>query len=304
MKIKNICVIAIYCILSLSPAISNADELYTLAKKIDPANTRESRDSAQDTPSDIVTTEVIGGSINNSNTNASGNINIATESGTKDIRSKTNNKINSKKNKTSDVSSVTTASDDAIGGILIQAMSLMGISYKWGGNTPATGMDCSGFIRYVFQKSMGITLPRTAAEMSKVGVKVSPDDIQPGDLIFFNTIGGRRNTHIGMYIGNNQFIQSPRTGEKIQITDYNAYWRSHTNGIKRIVRESIDEDGNTNVENLDDVRNQALPSGYIKGKHASRRNRSRSHVSRRHIRTTSTARTKKPVKSKKHSKVR
>jgi cell wall-associated NlpC family hydrolase len=155
--------------------------------------------------------------------------------------------------------------NDAIGEILIQAMSLMGISYKWGGNTPETGMDCSGFIRYVFKKAMGINLPRTANEMSKIGIRVSVADMKPGDLIFFNTLRGRRNSHLGMYIGNNQFIQSPHTGERIQITEYNDYWRGHTNGVKRIVAE--DDNSSGTVETFEDVTNQALPGGYMRGKH-------------------------------------
>ncbi|MBY0379555.1 MAG: C40 family peptidase [Burkholderiales bacterium] len=165
-----------------------------------------------------------------------------------------------------------TKNNDAIGEILIQAMSLMGISYKWGGNTPETGMDCSGFIRYVFKKSMGINLPRTANEMSKVGIRVTTDEMQPGDLIFFNTLHGRRNSHMGMYIGNNQFIQSPRTGQRIQISEYNNYWRSHTNGVKRIVQEKDTDStqSNDNIQTFEYVKNQALPTGYIgtkKGKH-------------------------------------
>jgi cell wall-associated NlpC family hydrolase len=172
--------------------------------------------------------------------------------------------------------SVNNTNNDAIGEILIQAVSLMGISYKWGGNTPETGMDCSGFIRYVFQKSMGITLPRTAAGMSRVGKRVSINDMQPGDLILFNTIGGRRNTHIGMYIGNNQFIQSPRTGERIQITPYNSYWRAHTNGIKRIIQEVGSDSGKVeHIQTYQNIEDQALPTGYVPGafKHKARHQR-------------------------------
>ena len=71
---------------------------------------------------------------------------------------------------------ITGKSQDAIGDMLLQSISLMGIPYRWGGNTPQTGMDCSGFIRYVFQKSLGITLPRTAAEMAKVGKRINLDE--------------------------------------------------------------------------------------------------------------------------------
>lgn len=149
-------------------------------------------------------------------------------------------------------------SQDAIGNMLLQSVSLMGIAYKWGGNTPDTGMDCSGFVRYVFSKSLGITLPRTAGEMAKVGKRISINNLQPGDLIFFNTSRGS-NTHIGIYLGGNKFIQSPRTGENIQITDLSGYWIKHFNGAKRVVQENLDSDGNQNLEDYQDVHDEALP---------------------------------------------
>ena len=156
-------------------------------------------------------------------------------------------------------------SQDAIGNMLLQSISLIGIPYRWGGNTPQQGMDCSGFIRYVFRKSLGITLPRTAAEMARVGKRVSVDQLEPGDLIFFNTKRGS-NTHIGMYIGDNKFIQSPRTGETIQVTELTSSWRSKINGAKRIVQENETDDGQTTVESFQEVNDEALPvrSGYTR----------------------------------------
>lgn len=165
---------------------------------------------------------------------------------------------------------VTSGSKDAIGSMLLQSISLMGIPYRWGGNTPEEGMDCSGFIRYVFKKSLGINLPRTAAEMSKIGKRVGLNDLEPGDLLFFNT-GRGSNTHIGMYIGDNKFIQAPRTGQDIQITQFDGYYRSHFNGAKRVVQENEDDDGNTTVVDYQDVR-QYLPSNS-KGRHAKRHGR-------------------------------
>ena len=150
---------------------------------------------------------------------------------------------------------------DVIGNMLLQAVSLMGIPYKWGGSNPETGMDCSGLIRYVYQKSLGINLPRTAAEMAKVGKRVSIDKIQPGDLLFFNT-RGFNSSHIGLYLGNNQFLQSQKTGTDIQITELTGYWRAKFNGAKRIVEE--DEDS---TQTFADVRNEPLPATkYVKRK--------------------------------------
>lgn len=177
---------------------------------------------------------------------------------------------------------VNATSSDAIGNMLLQSVSLMGIAYKWGGNTPDTGMDCSGFVKYVFKKSLGINLPRTAAEMAKVGKKVSPDDLEPGDLMFFNTRRGS-NTHIGIYLGNNKFIQSPRTGETIKITEFDGWWRQHFNGAKRVVQENVDDGGNTTIENYQDIHDEALPGGYRgshKGKHVSSRRLGKKHAAK------------------------
>ena len=149
---------------------------------------------------------------------------------------------------------------DIIGNMLLQAVSLMGIPYKWGGNNPETGMDCSGLIRYVYQKSFGINLPRTAAEMAKVGKRISIDDIQPGDLLFFNT-RGFNSSHIGLYLGNNQFLQSQKTGTDIQITELKGYWREKFNGAKRIVEE--DENNPSNIQTYADVRNEPLVASHI-----------------------------------------
>lgn len=162
---------------------------------------------------------------------------------------------------------------DAIGNMLLQSVSLMGIPYRWGGNTPETGMDCSGFVRYVFKKSLGITLPRTANEMSKLGKRVAIDDLQPGDLLFFNI--HHVNSHMGMYIGNNQFIQSPHTGDSIKITEFNDYWRSRLNGAKRMVQEDQDSSGHDVIEEYQDIDDEALPtrgvhsnaSRHKKGRH-------------------------------------
>lgn len=165
------------------------------------------------------------------------------------------------------------SSKDAVGNMLFQALSLMGIPYKWGGNTPDTGMDCSGFIRYVFKKSLGITLPRTAREMARLGKRIKLKDLEPGDLLFFNTMG-YSNSHMGMYIGNNQFIQSQRTGDTIKITKFDAYWRSKFNGAKRIVQENEDDNGDTIIENYQYVEDEALPQYY--------KHKKNSHVRHRH----------------------
>ena len=92
--------------------------------------------------------------------------------------------------------------------VAIYALGLIGVDYKCGGDTPDTGLDCSGLVRHVFQQVTGVTLPRTAKDMSRLGTKVALADLQPGDLVFFNT---RRFafSHVGIYLGDNRFVHAP-----------------------------------------------------------------------------------------------
>ncbi|AZN36501.1 C40 family peptidase [Iodobacter ciconiae] len=117
--------------------------------------------------------------------------------------------------------------------VLLQAMSLIGVKYKWGGATPEAGLDCSGFVRYVFQNSMNIALPHNALSMAQSGTSISKDELKPGDLVFFNTLG-RTFSHVGIYMGDNRFIHSPRAGKSVEITNFNQnYWTSRFNGARR-----------------------------------------------------------------------
>lgn len=223
---------------------------------------------------------------NNSNANDnSSSENDATNSNNTSANVGSNSGSNNSNNSPSPQSK---QSQDAIGNMLLQSVSLMGIAYKWGGNTPDTGMDCSGFVRYVFNKSLGINLPRTAAEMARVGKRVSIDQLQPGDLIFFNTRRGS-NTHIGIYLGGNKFIQSPRTGESIQITDLSGYWVQHFNGAKRVVQEDQNSNGDTTVENFQNIRDQALPVASYRGGKRGRHTRNSVHGSRQKAKSSRNA---------------
>jgi cell wall-associated NlpC family hydrolase len=111
---------------------------------------------------------------------------------------------------------------------------MIGVRYRWGGNTPDSGLDCSGFVRYVFQDTLGMTLPRRAEEMSRVGEKVRVSDLKPGDLVFFNTMR-RSFSHVGIYIGDNKFVHSPSTGSTIRVDDMDSgYWEKRFQGARRI----------------------------------------------------------------------
>ncbi|OXI34908.1 hydrolase Nlp/P60 [Burkholderia sp. AU16741] len=118
--------------------------------------------------------------------------------------------------------------------ISIQAMSLVGVPYRWGGNTPTSGFDCSGLVRYVIGRATDVNLPRTTADMSGRGVSVEPDEIAPGDLIFFNTTG-RPHSHVGIYVGKLRFVNAPSTGGTVRL-DYltNPYWAKRFDGIRRV----------------------------------------------------------------------
>lgn len=118
--------------------------------------------------------------------------------------------------------------------ISIQAMSLVGVPYRWGGNTPTSGFDCSGLVRYVIGRAADVNLPRTTADMSSRGVSIDPDQVAPGDLIFFNTTG-RPHSHVGIYVGKLRFVNAPSTGGTVRL-DYltNPYWAKRFDGIRRV----------------------------------------------------------------------
>ncbi|AXK40596.1 C40 family peptidase [Crenobacter cavernae] len=136
------------------------------------------------------------------------------------------------------ISRFSSPGEEAVGDLLLQAMSLIGVAYRFGGSTPSSGLDCSGFIQYVFQKSLKVNLPRTAAEMARVGKPVDKGELVPGDLVFFNTRGFAY-SHAGIYMGNGRFIHSPRTGKSVEITSLNiGYWTQRYNGARRVQRGS------------------------------------------------------------------
>jgi cell wall-associated NlpC family hydrolase len=115
------------------------------------------------------------------------------------------------------------------------ALDLIGIRYQWGGTKPESGLDCSGLVQFVFQQVTGVTLPRSAKEMSRHGDKVALSDLKPGDLVFFNT---RRFafSHVGIYVGDNQFIHAPRRGREVEMATIDkSYWQKRFDGARRLV---------------------------------------------------------------------
>ncbi len=118
--------------------------------------------------------------------------------------------------------------------ILMNALSLTGVKYKFGGNSPETGFDCSGFVKYVFEQAANLTLPHGARAISQLGQQIPVDQLQPGDLVFFNTLKTAF-SHVGIYIGEGRFIHAPSSGGGIHVVSMNdAYWAKRYNGARRL----------------------------------------------------------------------
>jgi cell wall-associated NlpC family hydrolase len=123
----------------------------------------------------------------------------------------------------------------AIQEVTARAIDLLGIKYRYGGTSPQHGFDCSGLVQYVFRGMASQDLPRRSSDISQVGQKLDVDELQPGDLVFFNT-RRRAFSHIGIYLGDNKFIHAPKTGAKVRVEDMNvAYWKKRFNGARRIL---------------------------------------------------------------------
>jgi len=118
--------------------------------------------------------------------------------------------------------------------LVLQAMSMIGIRYKYGGNAPDSGLDCSGLVRYVFKQVWGSDLPRTSQEISQLGQKVETNELQPGDLVFYNTLR-RSFSHVGIYLGDNKFIHAPSAGGEVRVESMDlSYWKKRFNGARRL----------------------------------------------------------------------
>ena len=120
--------------------------------------------------------------------------------------------------------------------LVLSAMNFLGVPYRRGGTSEETGFDCSGFTRHVFENSVGLILPRRAAEQARSPQLVPVQqqaELKPGDLVFFNTLR-QTFSHVGIYIGDNKFIHSPRAGGSVRVEDMRqAYWQQRYNGARR-----------------------------------------------------------------------
>ena len=115
--------------------------------------------------------------------------------------------------------------------LAIHAMGLVGTPYRYGGNTPATGFDCSGLIGYVYKSRAGIAPPRTVAQLSGFGQAVSARDVRTGDLVIF---GQGRPFHAGIYVGEGRFVHAPSTGGTVRLDRLdNVYWARQSPSFRR-----------------------------------------------------------------------
>jgi cell wall-associated NlpC family hydrolase len=123
---------------------------------------------------------------------------------------------------------------DNVRDVIFYALSMVGINYRWGGNSPQTGFDCSGLVSHVFRQIYGLVLPRDSYGMARLGKPIEVDELRPGDLVFFNTLR-RPFSHVGIYLGDKRFIHAPSAGKSVQIVNMNeSYWSTRYNGARRI----------------------------------------------------------------------
>jgi cell wall-associated NlpC family hydrolase len=116
----------------------------------------------------------------------------------------------------------------------LQALVNVGARYRYGGSSPETGFDCSGLVTHVYERAWGLTLPRRTDEQRHVGHPVKRKDLQPGDLVFYNT-RKRPYSHVGIYIGDGNFVHAPRPGYRVRVENIDSpYWRARFNGARRL----------------------------------------------------------------------
>lgn len=124
---------------------------------------------------------------------------------------------------------------DKASNLVVTAMGFLGVPYRRGGNSAETGFDCSGFVKAMYEQTIGLALPRRANEQAAATQAIDKKDLQPGDLVFFNTMK-RAFSHVGIYVGEGKFIHSPKPGAQVRVEDMGgSYWRQRFNGARRVL---------------------------------------------------------------------
>ena len=131
--------------------------------------------------------------------------------------------------------------------LVLNAMGFLGVPYRRGGSSES-GVDCSGFVRTIYEETVGLMLPRRAKEQAAATAKIDKADLKPGDLVFFNTMR-RAFSHVGIYLGEGKFIHAPRPGAEVRIEDMGiGYWTKRFDGARRVTTDSGDDDNSGTVK--------------------------------------------------------
>ncbi len=139
-----------------------------------------------------------------------------------------------------EASELTYSQPDVAGEIVLRALGMLGVPYLYGGDSPETGFDCSGLVRHVFSGAAGTTLPRRAQEIGSEGQEIDREQMQPGDLVFFNTQRAPF-SHVGIYIGEQRFVHAPTAGGVVRIESLEvAYWNRRFDGARRLLTTAGD----------------------------------------------------------------
>lgn len=116
------------------------------------------------------------------------------------------------------------------------ALSLVGTPYAARGDSPSEGFDCSGLVAYVYARALRLQLPRNTFALARTGSAVRAKDLQPGDLVFYNTLR-RPYSHVGIYLGDSRFVHAPSSGGVVRVEDMRVdYWTKRFNGARRVAR--------------------------------------------------------------------
>jgi cell wall-associated NlpC family hydrolase len=138
--------------------------------------------------------------------------------------------------------------------IALRALAYLGVPYRFGGDDPVRGFDCSGLVRFVFRDALGIELPRRSDEIGRAGSAIELERLQPGDLVFFNTLG-RAFSHVGIYIGDGRFVHAPARRGQVRVNALDErYWSARFDGARRLApaSEAADATSPDQARNVDD----------------------------------------------------
>ena len=132
---------------------------------------------------------------------------------------------------------------DKASDLVVTAMGFLGVPYRRGGNSAETGFDCSGFVRAMYEQTIGLVLPRRANEQAAATQVITRDELKPGDLVFFNTLR-QAFSHVGIYVGDGKFIHSPKPGAHVRVEDMGlSYWARRFDGARRVHSAAVAETG-------------------------------------------------------------